>query len=634
MKIHSTVSMRLASSVLSVAVIASMMLGAFAGIAAFPSVAAAQDANGLVDDTTYVSPQYGYTVTWGDPWSTRARNVTSTAEGIDTLTLRDGSSSLRITGRAAGDDLATVLDDTIAEETDNIASATVDQQDATADPATATLTVNSNTVQIEVHEDTSADAIIVIVLTARTASFDSVLADTQDVVLIDDSPIMVGEPLGSGSSSRSSRTSRDETATPEDTKTSDSGSKTIATEETATDTPEATATETSGSSRVSDTPPVASGVDGSTYTSPNFGYTFEWDDRTWTLSSDSEVSQTDPVFDSLYLQADTGNLYIYGYDGYDGDPAACLQGESDYFQNEGKGVADWTMANNANGDPLTNEDATSAWGVFNLTYTNPDDANANPRELTDYIECRTLVPGQSILIIFASAPRSAYNDHIDVVQAVIDTIQIPEASPEPTKEATKRPTREATKEATETVAATETADVTETTAPDVTKEATKAASGQVDGLEGSVFTSPSFGFVFTIPAEFSLQEATVDPGDESLTLTNGVSVITVHATDNADYTGSLTSCVEAVAATEGADRERFRLDRTADGSAFQGSDDRSAYANYTFTGSDGSKYAFFIECRAITEGESALIVTQVVPYEQYTTERAARREIQNSIEMP
>ncbi|CAN0500626.1 unnamed protein product, partial [Phaeothamnion confervicola] len=110
------------------------MLSVFTGVVAFPAAAAAsaQADTGLVDDTTYVSPQFGYTVTWGDPWTTRARNVTSNSGGFDALTLRNGSASLRITGRAAGEDPAAVLDDAIALETNNAASATVDAQDAAA----------------------------------------------------------------------------------------------------------------------------------------------------------------------------------------------------------------------------------------------------------------------------------------------------------------------------------------------------------------------------------------------------------------------------------------------------------------------------------------------------------------------
>lgn len=613
-----------------------MMLSVFAGVAAFPAAASAQADTGLVDDTTYVSPQFGYTVTWGDPWTTRARNVTSNSGGFDALTLRNGSASLRITGRAAGEDPAAVLDDTIALETNNAASATVDTQDDAADPATATLTVNANTVQIEVHELADADAIVVVVLTARSSSFDDVLADTQDVVLIDDSPILVGEPIGAGSAS--SRRTGDEpaaTATPEAAGTGSRDDKTIATDDDVTETPDATATATeeSGRDAVSDEAPAESGIDGTSYTSPNFGYAFSWDDRDWTVYPDAEVSQTDPPLDSLYLEAETGNLYIYGYDGYDGDPSACLQGESDYYEHDSEGVSDWTLAENADGDPISKEGDDFAWGVFSLTYQNPDDENADPVTLTDYIECRTLVPGQSILIIFASAPRAAYNDHIDLVQAVIDTIEIPEATPvTPTEEATDEPTAEAT--ATETVEATTTERPETDVTPDATKTTTTTTTGDVEGLDGSVFTSPSFGFTVTIPDEFSLQDARIDRGDETLTLTNGVSVITVHATDDADYTGSLTDCVEAVAAEAGADKDRFRLDRTADGAAFQGSDDRSAYANYTYTGEDGAKYAYFIECRAIEEGDSALIVTQEVPYDRYTTERAARREVQNSIQMP
>lgn len=75
------------------------------------------------------------------------------------------------------------------------------------------------------------------------------------------------------------------------------------------------------------------------------------------------------------------------------------------------------------------------------------------------------------------------------------------------------------------------------------------------------------------------------------------------------------------------------LTRTASGDPFSGEDDFTAFANFTFTGPDGETWAHFIECRWIVEGQSVLVITQDVPRELFGSERAARRQIQNSIEV-
>ncbi len=613
--------------------------------AAAPAASSQTGDTGLTSDTTYESPQFGYAVAWSEPWQTRARNVTSNPGGFDSLTLRDGSSNLRITGHSGEDDPATVLADSIALETDNATDSEIISQSTGSVPLTAELRVRANTVLIEVQGLPENDALVVITLSARSADFDAVLASTQQLVTINDAPILNGE--GSG------------TATPAAT---GDGTPTAETSASATETPKATETAT-GESTPSDT--GVSGVDGTTYTSPQHGYSFSWNGSVWNVPAGGELSKSDQAFDSLELDAPTGLTYIYAFDGYAGNAATCLQGESDFYATQDPSVTGWTPAKDANGDPLTEvTGTTSAWGVFNLDFQNSDPTSAtrvatpagtgasnasNAVPLTDYIECRTLVPGKSILIIFASASRASYNDHIDRVQTVLDTISIPggdatqiagNGTPIPgdvTPEATATPT-------TSTDATPNAGDVT----PDATATATRTTQtpstpatgsgvdiGAVDGLKGSVFTSPSFDFVFDIPSDWTIQDATVKPNDETITLNNGTSTVTVFATNAAAYTTDLPSCVKASAADLQADPAYagLKLDRTSDGSVFQGSDDQSAYANYTYT-SGGTKYAHFIECRFIAEGESVVIVSQDVPYDQYTTERSARIEIRNSITLP
>src|SRR5687767_7445304 len=64
---------------------------------------AAQDGNGLGNDNDYESPQFSYTVTWGDDWSARIRDVTSNSGGFDSLVLRGAGGTLRIVGQSDAD---------------------------------------------------------------------------------------------------------------------------------------------------------------------------------------------------------------------------------------------------------------------------------------------------------------------------------------------------------------------------------------------------------------------------------------------------------------------------------------------------------------------------------------------------
>ncbi len=117
-------------------------------------------------------------------------------------------------------------------------------------------------------------------------------------------------------------------------------------------------------------------------------------------------------------------------------------------------------------------------------------------------------------------------------------------------------------------------------------------------------------------------------------VSNGLSTISVQATD--DYTGDLAGCIafaRDLLETDPAYAD-LRLDATASGEAFQGVDDARAFALFTYTGADGGKWAHFVNCQPIVAGESVLIVSQDVPYDDYTSERLARRQIQGAIEFP
>ncbi|HEV2066113.1 MAG TPA: hypothetical protein VGR08_04705, partial [Thermomicrobiales bacterium] len=235
-------------------------------------------------------------------------------------------------------------------------------------------------------------------------------------------------------------------------------------------------------------------------------------------------------------------------------------------------------------------------------------------DLVDYIECRELVPGEAVMIILATSTPEQYNDHIEDVLTITNQIELA-GGDDPTGA---------------TPAAT--SDSEDLSPADATPEATPdATGGERTGLAGTSFISPTFGFSLEIPVDWSVEDEAIAEGDERLVMTNGISTVTLYATDA--YAGDLEGCVD-YARDLIEDEPAFanlQLDERADGSPFEGSDTRGAYANFTYTGADNLRFAHFVQCQYIVEGESVLILSQDVPYDQYSAERQARRQIENAI---
>ena len=587
--------------------------------------AAAQESSGLLDETTYESPQFGYTVSWDDTWSARQRDVTSNPGGFDVITIRNGDGTLRVTGRAAEDPASEVLQDTVELITRNADTSEIVAETG-GDVPSVELTADRDHVIIEAHTLTDSGAVVVITLTARESRFADALAAARETVLFDEAPIFASAadvsdatPPAPGSPAIVATAEGEDGATPAATAaaaTPVADPATVeVTEPAGNATPDATA-DVGTPEGVTDDPATDAqdgGIVDNAYTSPTYGFTLGWDDDVW----NAEARVGDDGLNELELISATGSLYIWSGELYEGDPAACLDGESDFYANDDLAVTDWAPAEDADGEPITGESANAAYGVFTLTYTDQDEADAESVELVDYIECRELVPGEAVIVILATSTPDQYNDHIDDVLTITNQIQLageddtsatPEASPEASP-----------------VAAPELDDP-------ATPEASPVVTGSDDtGIDGSVFTSPSFGFSLEIPAAWAVEDETIADNDERLVLTNGVSTITLDATDA--YVGDLEGCVDYARDLIEGDPAfaGLALDQTAEGDPFEGSDRDRAYANFTYTGVDDLEFAHFIECQYIVEDESVLILSQDVPYDQYAAERQARRQIEDAI---
>lgn len=150
-----------------------------------------------------------------------------------------------------------------------------------------------------------------------------------------------------------------------------------------------------------------------------YDYSLRWDAATWDVWD--EVSDIDT--DGIQLVSDTGALTIWTTPLYRSSPASCLRNEADVFDTTDPTVSGWRVADNRAGDPITDELADYAYGVFTFSYF--DDTTSEIWDAVDYIECRPIPNENAQIVIFASARADQFNAHIASVLEVSATITFP-----------------------------------------------------------------------------------------------------------------------------------------------------------------------------------------------------------------
>jgi hypothetical protein len=142
------------------------------------------------------------------------------------------------------------------------------------------------------------------------------------------------------------------------------------------------------------------GVSGSSWQGPNFGVQIHWDPEVWSVEAES----IDEGYDGLQIGTPISTVFIEAYDGFAGDDEAV---------------------------PLTNRplpvaaDVRGAAGLFGLTASLPDGTNYRGVE---YVECRTIEPGEAVLEIAWQAVTQAFNEDFANVEQLLAAIAMPDAS--------------------------------------------------------------------------------------------------------------------------------------------------------------------------------------------------------------
>jgi hypothetical protein len=163
---------------------------------------------------------------------------------------------------------------------------------------------------------------------------------------------------------------------------------------------------------------AATGVSGSSWQGPNFGVRIRWDPAVWSV----EAEFIDIGYDGLQIGTPISTVYLETYNGFSGDAAACFAAAEQEL-GEREGVSEVVPLSDR---PLpVAEEVRGVAGLFGLTATLPD---GNIYRGVEYVECRTVFPGETVLEITWQAVIQAFNEDFANVEELLATIELPEES--------------------------------------------------------------------------------------------------------------------------------------------------------------------------------------------------------------
>jgi hypothetical protein len=162
-------------------------------------------------------------------------------------------------------------------------------------------------------------------------------------------------------------------------------------------------------------------LSGDEWTSPTYGFSVSWAGTDWQPDANAMLTAVGPEkLDRLHLINGVSSLYVEGATRYEGSLPACVETEAALLAQEG-GVSNIRPFEDEEGAALVADGPNVSSRAFQLTL----DAGGEDLELVDYIECRVLVPGESVLIITLVAEPDNFRDQMTLAQPVIDSIVIP-----------------------------------------------------------------------------------------------------------------------------------------------------------------------------------------------------------------
>lgn len=421
------------------ALAALLMIAGF--FAAGTATALAQDDESGLDGNSFTSPNFDWSVEWDEDVWTFEVDSEDNAGGSDFFQLTTVDDPFAIATFYAGtgydgdpDDCAEGYEDTLSgldgnsdvDETDDFELPET-PEDGAAAVYTYTAELDSGDLDLvdyvscqTVVED---EAVLIFSITTTPNVFEDLIPAIDDLT----AEITLPDDLGRGSQDDE----EDETPEADDeTPEADEDETPEADDEDA----EPTRDVLLGDDEEEETPAAddderraESGIDDTTYTSPTYGFSVEWDEDVWTADPDGEVIDDGADgLDRLRLthQDDDGfysSFYVEGKEDYDGDTTDCLEGEADLLSSE-NAVVDFAPYEDEDGDPIEGEaDSGGEFAVFVATIETED---GDEVDLIEHVECQTLEEGESVVVFTLLTTEDIYEDELDAALEVIDSLEI------------------------------------------------------------------------------------------------------------------------------------------------------------------------------------------------------------------
>jgi predicted metalloprotease len=172
-----------------------------------------------------------------------------------------------------------------------------------------------------------------------------------------------------------------------------------------------------------------SGVSGSTYTSPSFGYSLEWD-RSWDVSDE----KVEDDYNMLRLDDAASIMYIEGYAPALAADECLAQYGTDYIENS-DGVSDFAAEK-----PQESADgALSVEVSFVLTFTDDKTGKESSSDFNGFVSCQEINDGDANLVITHLALADSWDDESAAREDVLSTLTFEGETPDtgtPTEEET------------------------------------------------------------------------------------------------------------------------------------------------------------------------------------------------------
>jgi endonuclease YncB( thermonuclease family) len=165
---------------------------------------------------------------------------------------------------------------------------------------------------------------------------------------------------------------------------------------------------------------LAQNVSGNTYTSPQFGFSVTWDD-TWFVSEEESDKQ-----DYLLLTNGLAYAEFIGDKAIPGISAQLVATGFATSNQQDSHVTNFAQMKDAAGNPIKGGDKDHYWIAVSYTYTYDD---GTVIDLANYVDVRTVLEGESILIFNGATTALTYDATIPLFEALLASIVLPAPPP-------------------------------------------------------------------------------------------------------------------------------------------------------------------------------------------------------------